>query len=64
MRSVTAQTMRAKIIINREMKGAANTKCDPTYPQKNQCKKHNYLNVLFIAIVNIIYDYNIIPSIA
>ena len=53
MRSVTAQTMRAKIIIKREMKGAANTKCDPTYPQKNQCIKHSYLNVLLIAIVYI-----------
>jgi len=54
MRSVTAQTMRAKIIINREMKGAANTKCDPTYPQKNLCIKHSYLNVLLVGIVNII----------
>ena len=51
MRSVTAQTMRAKIIIKREMKGAANTKCDPTNPQKNHCIKHSYLNVLLLAIV-------------
>ena len=64
MRSVTAQTMQAKIIIKREMKGVANTKCDPTNPQKNLCIEHSYLNVLLVAIVNIIYDYNIIPSIA
>ena len=37
----------------RETKGEANTKCDPTYPQKNQCIKHSYLNVLLIAIVYI-----------
>ena len=61
MRSVTAQTMRAKIIIKREMKGVANTKCDPTNPQKNHCIKHSYLNVLLLAIVYIIYDYDIIP---